>query len=210
MKQMLSKTCYVLGVGAIIAALIAGFLAYMIVGFDPATQEYTDGLGRPLGPSPFFMRFVFDEDKLWAGWGWWAIDMLVFLGVISVAMKFFGLGKKVKGKGPVQEAPEDLDATGVANEILRRHGLPVVGARVTVTLPDGETAAGEVTDGFTERNVELGLEEDGITIALDGGGTFEEFVTDFGDRGIVIAPEQRADAEVLFGSPGHPPKTDSS
>ena len=200
MKQMLSKTCYVLGVGAIIAALIAGFLAYMIVSFDPATQEYTDGLGRPLGPSPFFMRFVFDEDKLWAGWGWWAIDMLVFLGVISVAMKFFGLGKKVKGKSPVQEAPEDLDATGVANEILRRHGLPVVGARVTVTLPDGETAAGEVTDAFTESNAELGFEEDGVTIALDGGGRFEEFVTDFAERGIVIAQEAVVDPEAVIAA----------
>ena len=98
MKQMLSKTCYVLGGGAIIAALIAGFLGYMTVSLDPTTQEYTDGLGRTLGPSPFFMRFVFGQDKLWAGWGWWVIDMLWFWGGIAAAMGFFQLGQKVKGE----------------------------------------------------------------------------------------------------------------
>ena len=70
MKQMLSKICYVLGGAAIIAALIAGFPGYMIVSFDPAAREYAEGLGRTPGPSPFFMRFVFGQDKLWAAWGW--------------------------------------------------------------------------------------------------------------------------------------------
>ena len=90
-----------------------------------------------------------------------------------------------EGRAAVQGA----EATGTANDILRRNGLPAVGARVTVTLPDGETAPGEVADAFTETNAELGLAEDGIKIALDGGGTFEQFVTDLGQRGIAITPE---------------------
>ena len=112
-----------------------------------------------------------------------------------------------EGQTAVAEALESSGATDSANDILQRNNLPAVGARVTVTQPDGEAATGEVTDSFTESNAELGLEEDGIKIALDDGGVFEEFVGDIADRGIVIAPEQRADipegavpAEVLIGA----------
>lgn len=88
-------------------------------------------------------------------------------------------GKKLMGDG---------DATTRANEILRAHNLPEVGARVTVDRGAGPVA-GEVVDAFTAENAELGLKDDGIKIALDDGTTFEEFVDTIAASRVRILPE---------------------
>ncbi len=98
----------------------------------------------------------------------------------------------------------DAEASESANAILRRNNLPLVGARVIVTLPDGETAVGEVTDAFQETNAELGFTEDGIKVALDDGGVFEEFVTDMDQRGIVVAEQEvvsQSEADITPAAP---------
>ena len=99
MKKILSKVLYGLAGASIIAILVAVVLGYFVVSFDPATQQYTDGLGRQLGPSPFFMRFVFGQDRLWSGWGWWVMDMLWFWGGGAAAFGFVNLGQKLSKKG---------------------------------------------------------------------------------------------------------------
>ena len=98
MTKILSKVLYGLGGVSIIAILVAVVLGYFVVSFDPATQQYTHGLGRQLGPSPFFMRFVFGQDRLWSGWGWWVMDMLWFWGGAAAAFGFVNLGQKLSKK----------------------------------------------------------------------------------------------------------------
>jgi hypothetical protein len=77
----------------ILSALITGFLAYFITTVDKHNQLY-DGLGRHLTESPLFIRFIFGQDRLWAGWGWFAIDMVVFFGVIALSQFFLKIAFK--------------------------------------------------------------------------------------------------------------------
>ncbi len=97
MRRLFSKACYAGAVVVGVSVFVAGFLAYFIFKYDPTTQQTFDGLGRTLGPSPLFMRFIFDEDRLWAGWTWWTVDMIWFWGGIGVAYLLFKLGEKIKG-----------------------------------------------------------------------------------------------------------------
>ncbi len=62
MKQMLSKTCYVLGGGAIIAALIAGFLPSVDAWASIATEP-TDMSRKALRGTSTDLR---DEYSLWS------------------------------------------------------------------------------------------------------------------------------------------------
>jgi hypothetical protein len=67
-----------IGAVIVIAVLIAGFMAYFVTNTDPVTNVMYDGLGRPLSASPFFVRFIFGQDRLWAGWLWLIGDMVIF------------------------------------------------------------------------------------------------------------------------------------
>ena len=70
------------GVALVGAVLVAGFLAYFVTRPDPLTHTFADGLGRSLSTSPLLMRVLFGQDRLWAGWLWFAIDLVVFWGTI--------------------------------------------------------------------------------------------------------------------------------
>ena len=60
----------------VIALLVLGFLAYYVRSFDKALGAYSDGLGRRLEPTPYTVQLVFGADRLWAGWGYFALDSL--------------------------------------------------------------------------------------------------------------------------------------
>ncbi len=85
---------------------------------------------------------------------------------------------------------QDVTASTSANEILTRNGLPNVNSRVTVTLSDGKVTAGKVEDAFTETNEELGLQSDGVRVALDDGQQVVEFFDDMHEFGVTIEPER--------------------
>ncbi len=72
-----------------ISVLIAGFLAYFVRP-DPAI----DGLGRELELAPTIVRFFLLRDSLWAGWSWYALDMIWFFGGICLAGALFLLSIK--------------------------------------------------------------------------------------------------------------------
>ncbi len=81
--------------GLILAAvLIGGFLAYMVSSFDSGSGQWSDGLGRPLSESPIFMRVIFGESQMWAGWSWFIGDMVIFWGGVGAAIGLFHLGDK--------------------------------------------------------------------------------------------------------------------
>lgn len=86
-KALLRKVLPPIAICWFIAFLIYGFLAYFTTTAGP---NPTDGLGRPLEEAPWFMRMFFGHDKMWAGWKWFAIEMVAFWGCIGL---FVGLSK---------------------------------------------------------------------------------------------------------------------
>lgn len=59
-------------------------MAYVVTsGGSGAT---TDGLGRSLSEAPMLMRIMFGQERMWAGWGWFVGDMIIFWGSIGLAV----------------------------------------------------------------------------------------------------------------------------
>lgn len=67
-------------------AIAAYFVMYKSGG------QWLDGLGRHLGPSPWFLRLVLGEDRLWAGPLWFVVDLSVFWGGVLLAITLFRFG----------------------------------------------------------------------------------------------------------------------
>ena len=96
MKSVIGKGCY-LAAGLVgVAMLIASILAYFLISFNPATQQHFDGLGRALEASPWFIRFIFGQDREWPGLGWWLFDFVWFWGGIGTVYGLVKLGEKYK------------------------------------------------------------------------------------------------------------------
>lgn len=81
MRTVLTKILIAIGVVWFIGLFVLGFLAYLVTSAGPC-----DGLGRPLTQAPMFMRIFFGQDRMWAGWGWFTTDMVVFWGSIAAAV----------------------------------------------------------------------------------------------------------------------------
>jgi len=88
MKAALRKILVPVGVIWFIALFVAGFMAYFVSSAGPSGP--CDGLGRPLSQAPMLMRIFFGQERMWAGWLWFAGDMVLFWGSIAVAIN---LGK---------------------------------------------------------------------------------------------------------------------
>lgn len=99
MKWLFAKVLYGLAAVLGIGVFVIGFFAYFVRSYDPSTaQLYRDGLGRALELTPWFVRFIFGSDSLWAGWGWFAADFVWFWGGILIAFGLFSLGSELEGK----------------------------------------------------------------------------------------------------------------
>jgi len=83
-----------LGVAMMICVFIAGFIAYFIYHTDPDTNVMYDGFGRPLSESPFLVRLLFGEERLWPGWFWSIGDIVIFWGGIFIGSLVMGWGFK--------------------------------------------------------------------------------------------------------------------
>ena len=82
MRAVIKNTLKIVGVVWFIGLFIFGFLAYFVTSAGPS-----DGLGRPLSQAPILMRMLFGQERMWAGWGWFAVDMVVFWGSIAAAVE---------------------------------------------------------------------------------------------------------------------------
>ncbi len=80
---MIAKLANFICIAWFIALLIAGFMAYMMTTSNPHTDVTCDGLGRELTLSPWVMRLMFGQERLWAGWGWFIGDMVIFWGSLA-------------------------------------------------------------------------------------------------------------------------------
>ena len=90
----MKKVIGFLGVAIIITVFIVGFVAYFVFSFDPSMGVTFDGLGRRLSESPWFMRLLFGEERLWAGWKWFILDMVIFWGSIGIGGALVSWGFK--------------------------------------------------------------------------------------------------------------------
>jgi hypothetical protein len=72
-----------LGVGWL-CILMAGFLAYMVVTFEPSTKIVTDGLGRTMSPAPALARIFLLGSERWAGLTWFFGDFAIFWGWVAI------------------------------------------------------------------------------------------------------------------------------
>ncbi|MFC1578415.1 hypothetical protein ACFL36_05325 [Thermodesulfobacteriota bacterium] len=97
MKKFLSKIIYGSVVVEAICFLVLGFMAYFVSSFDKTKGMMSDGLGRVLYESPFIVRFIFGEGRLWPGWGWFAIDMIVFWGGIAIGYWLIQVANRLEG-----------------------------------------------------------------------------------------------------------------
>lgn len=86
MKQTVAKAGCTVAIVGVLVLLAIGFLAYFVTSHDPSTGLWYDGLGRPLGSSPWLMQFVFGAERQWAGLIWFVVDMVVFWGWIGLCV----------------------------------------------------------------------------------------------------------------------------
>lgn len=91
-ERVMRKAVGYIGVAGLITIAILAFMAYFVTSFDQAQTLWHDGLGRTLSDSPWFMRMFFGQERQWAGFGWFALDMLVFWGGGILAFKLIGWG----------------------------------------------------------------------------------------------------------------------
>jgi hypothetical protein len=49
-------------------------------------------------PTPFIARFVFGADSQWAGWGYFALDAVVFWGGVVIAIGLLTAASKLSKK----------------------------------------------------------------------------------------------------------------
>jgi hypothetical protein len=42
------------------------------------------------------MRLVFGQNKMWPGWLWWAVDIVLFWTLIAIAQMFFSMSRAKK------------------------------------------------------------------------------------------------------------------
>jgi N12 class adenine-specific DNA methylase len=83
------------------------------------------------------------------------------------------------------------DAGKAADEALAGGNMPAVGKRVVVTMPNGATSTGVMSDAFTNED------GSGVVIDLDGGGKLREYTDTLADAGVTISelsPTAEADA----------------
>ena len=74
-----------LGVAIFIAVNIAGIFAFFITSANRVTNVMYDGFGRMLSESPFLVRMILGQERLWAGWFWCIADLVIYFGGTLIA-----------------------------------------------------------------------------------------------------------------------------
>lgn len=90
MRRFASKILWVILTSWILGLFITGIGAYMVKSVNIGDGIVHDGLGRELRPAPFFLKFFFGAEPMYAGPVWFVVDFITFWGSIAV---LFMLGK---------------------------------------------------------------------------------------------------------------------
>lgn len=80
------------GLGILIGAIDLGLsvLAYFVT--RDCSDKLCDGFGRVLEAAPFVARFFLGQERLWAGFGWFALDFVVFFSGLFIASALLKFG----------------------------------------------------------------------------------------------------------------------
>ena len=115
MKAIFTKLVYGLLAAGVLIGVVIGFLAYYIRSFDRGVGAYFDGLGRQLEPTPFIVRIIFGADSLWAGWGYFLLDFVIFWIAVGVgyALLQFTDNRPSSSTSSTPASREPLDAEDI-------------------------------------------------------------------------------------------------
>ena len=75
--------------GFVIFALVLAVMGYFVRTANLETGRLVDGFGRDLFLTPLFARLVLTNDSLWAGYLWFAVDLVVFWSALAIAYFLF-------------------------------------------------------------------------------------------------------------------------
>lgn len=92
------KAAVLVGILLILSALAAGFMAYFLYHTNPETNIMYDGFGRQLSETPLPVRWIFGQDRVWAGWPWSILDLIVFFGGMAGGVGLCHLGVQERDK----------------------------------------------------------------------------------------------------------------
>ena len=70
----------------VLSSLVSAFIAYFIRTYDSASATFYDGFGRELSQTPAFLKLVLGQNYMWSGWVWFALDMVIFWGLIGLGL----------------------------------------------------------------------------------------------------------------------------
>lgn len=87
-----------LGAGIFIALFAAGFIAYFMRSVDLATHIWYDGWGRRLSETPWYVRFIFGQERDWPGWQWFIADLVIFWGGVGIGALLIQTGFRSPGQ----------------------------------------------------------------------------------------------------------------
>ena len=79
----------IIGCLLFVIAIGYGYVAYFVSSFNPATGISYDGLGRTTTEAAGLIQSIFGKGKLWAGWPWFLLDMVIILGALGTALYLF-------------------------------------------------------------------------------------------------------------------------
>ena len=89
MNKFISKILYGLIVVEVIGLIMLGIKAYFMMSYSPTEGIIRDGLGRILYKTPFIVRFALGEERMWPGFGWFAIDFIIFWSCCGIGYGLF-------------------------------------------------------------------------------------------------------------------------
>lgn len=85
----MNRLSKIIGCLLFVIAIGYGYAAYFVSSFNPATGISYDGLGRTTTEAAGLIQSIFGKGKLWAGWPWFLLDMVIILGALGTALYLF-------------------------------------------------------------------------------------------------------------------------
>lgn len=97
-RGLAAKALWAVAAAIAVGVFAAGAAAYLFT--FTGSGVLTDGLGRTLSPTPMLVRLIFGQDRLWAGWVWFALDSVWFFGGLGTAYLLARAAERIKSPEP--------------------------------------------------------------------------------------------------------------
>jgi|ERR1051325_775431 hypothetical protein len=80
-----------------LAGIYYAFEAALVRSYGPGGLV-KDGFERQLSETPLIIRFLLSEESRWAGWGWFAIDLVVGWVLFTLCYLLLKWSYRIEGK----------------------------------------------------------------------------------------------------------------